>query len=155
MSTSAGDVTQVSGGGSATLPSLTADQLVEVIALLPGADSVELKVSVPEVARRSVVRRLGMDPLDAQLRQVAFFDTPELTLSDHGLVVRARRIQRRPGDAVVEAAPGRTRRGSCHPCGSCSGFGVEVDAMPGRIRLLGKCSRLSVDDKVVKSVLAW
>ena len=75
--------------GAQAPPPLTTDQLVELLALLPGADSVELKASVPEGTRRSVVRNLGMDPMEAHLRQVAFFDTPDLTLSDHGVVVRA------------------------------------------------------------------
>jgi inorganic triphosphatase YgiF len=34
-----------------------------------------------------------MDPLDAQIGQVVFFDTPDLTLNTHGVVVRARRVQ--------------------------------------------------------------
>jgi hypothetical protein len=71
-----------------------------------------------------------MDPLDAQIRQVVFFDTPALTLNQHGLVVRARRIQGKPGDSVVklrpvipDQLPAALRRSP--------GFGVEVDAMPG------------------------
>jgi hypothetical protein len=47
---------------------------------------------------------LGVDPLDAQIRQVYFFDTPELTLNKSGLVVRARRVQRKGDDSVVKAA---------------------------------------------------
>jgi inorganic triphosphatase YgiF len=34
-----------------------------------------------------------MDLLDAQIGQVVFFDTPDLTLNTHGVVVRARRVQ--------------------------------------------------------------
>ena len=87
------------------LPSLSADQLVELLSLLPGADTVELKASVPDATRRSVVQSLGMDPLDAQIRQVAFFDTPDLTLSGQGLVIRARRIQGKSGDSVIKLRP--------------------------------------------------
>ena len=57
------------------------DQLQELLALIKGADSVELKLTVPEASQRSAVRALGMDPLDAQIRQVFFFDTPDLTLN--------------------------------------------------------------------------
>lgn len=71
-----------------------------------------------------------MDPLDAQIRQVFFFDTPELALNGKGLVVRARRIQGRGGDSVVklrpvepDELPEKLRRSK--------NFGVEVDAMPG------------------------
>ena len=43
-----------------------------------------------------------MDPLQAHIRQVVFFDTPELTLSKAGVVVRARRIQGGEGDTVIK-----------------------------------------------------
>jgi hypothetical protein len=42
---------------------------------------------------RLAVAALGMDALQAQIRQVFFFDTLELTLNGAGVVVRARRIQ--------------------------------------------------------------
>ena len=45
-------------------------------ALVASADTVELKLTVPESNQRSAVRSLGMDPLDAEIRQVFFFDTP-------------------------------------------------------------------------------
>ena len=42
-----------------------------------GSDSVELKLTVPE-SDRARPSALEMDPLDAQIRQVFFFDTPDL-----------------------------------------------------------------------------
>ena len=60
--------------------SLSQEQLVELLAVLPASDSVELKLTVPESQHRSTVMGLGMDPLDAQIRQVVFFDTPDLAL---------------------------------------------------------------------------
>jgi hypothetical protein len=42
--------------------------------LLKGADSVELKLTVPDSDLRSAVAALGMDPLEGQIRQVYFFD---------------------------------------------------------------------------------
>ncbi|HET6223921.1 MAG TPA: hypothetical protein VFE11_17220, partial [Dongiaceae bacterium] len=56
-------------------PGLTGEQLGELLALIKGADSVELKLSIPDAARRSAVAALEMDPLEAQMRQVVFFDT--------------------------------------------------------------------------------
>jgi hypothetical protein len=111
-------------------PALTGEQLGELLGLIKGADSVELKLSIPEAARRSAVAALDMDPLDAQIRQVVFFDTPALTLNQHGLVVRARRIQRRPGDSVVKLRPVIPDQLSASLRRSPR-FGVEVDAMPG------------------------
>jgi hypothetical protein len=38
---------------------------------------------VPDADRRSAVAALAMDPLEAQIRQVAFFDPPDLALYEH------------------------------------------------------------------------
>ena len=46
-----------------------------------------------------------MDPLEAQIRQVFFFDTPDLALDKAGVVVRARRIQGKGDDSVVKLRP--------------------------------------------------
>jgi hypothetical protein len=70
---------------------LTDAQLEEMLALTSHADSVELKLTVPDSERRSIVTGLGMDPLDAQIRQVFFFDTPDLRLNKQGVVVRGGR----------------------------------------------------------------
>lgn len=111
-------------------PNLSDEQLREVLGLIQGADSVELKLTVPDELRRSTVMGLGMDPLDAYLRQVVFFDTPELALEQAGVVVRARRSQGRSDDSVVklrpvvpDELPDQVR--------AAETFGVEVDAMPG------------------------
>jgi len=113
-----------------SVPTLTTEQLRAVLVLMKGADSVELKASVPDADQRSVVQALEMDPLQAEIRQVAFFDTPDLQLDKSGVVVRARRIQGKPADSVVKLRPvdpddlpASLRK--------LPGFGVEVDAMPG------------------------
>ncbi len=106
------------------------EDLDQVIALASGADSVELKLTVPDGAHRSAVEALGLDPLDAQIRLVCFFDTPELTLEKAGLIVRARRVQGREDDSVIKLRPvvpdelPETLRGA-------PGMVVELDAMPG------------------------
>ena len=51
----------------------TNEQLSGVLKLIKGADSVELKFTVPDVDRRSAVAALEMDALDPQIRQVMFF----------------------------------------------------------------------------------
>jgi hypothetical protein len=58
---------------------LTDALLEEMLALTSHADSVELKLTVPESDRWSTVTSLGMDPLEAQIRQVFFFDTRSCT----------------------------------------------------------------------------
>jgi hypothetical protein len=118
---------------------LTPSQLRDVTRLLGDVDSVELKVTVPDDGHRAVADRLGMDVLDAKIRQVFFFDTALLELSDHGLVVRARRIQGRAGDVVVKLRPFDVAAG---PPSSARGhrFATEIDAMPGGFVCSGSLS---------------
>ena len=109
---------------------LSDQELEEVLALASKADSVELKLTVPEHEQRSAMCAIGLDPIAAQIRQVFFFDTPDLALDRAGLVVRARRTQGREHDSVVKLRPAvpdelpRELRRSPN-------FGVEVDTMPG------------------------
>jgi len=103
------------------------EDLGELVRLIHGADSVELKLSVPESQQRSTIAELGMDPLDAEIRQVYFFDTPGLAPDAAGVVVRARRVQGKGDDSVVKlrpVVPGELPvRLRIAP-----GFGIEVDA---------------------------
>jgi hypothetical protein len=108
----------------------TNEQLSELLRLIKGADSVELKLTVPDVDRRSAVAALDMDALEAQIRQVVFFDTPDLTLNEHGVVVRARRVQGQGDDSVVKLRPVVPSELPANLRKSPS-FGVEVDALPG------------------------
>ena len=109
---------------------LSGAKLQRLMELMGGADTVELKLTIPETTRAGTSAALGVDPLDAQVRQVFFFDTPELALNAAGVVVRARRRQGEDGDTVVKLRPVEPadlpedlRRNPT--------FGVEVDAMPG------------------------
>ena len=83
---------------------LTDEELSRMLALIKGSDSVELKLTVPESATVRIAA-LGIDPLEAQIRQVFFFDTPDLALSGSGVVVRARRVQGKGDDSVVKLRP--------------------------------------------------
>jgi hypothetical protein len=71
-----------------------------------------------------------VDPLDAQIRQVYFFDTPDLTLNQAGVVVRARRIQGRDGDSTVKLRPIEPSE-VAETIRTSRQFSIEVDAMPG------------------------
>jgi hypothetical protein len=117
---------------SATAPraALPDEELQKLVALIKDADSVELKLTVPEPNQRSTALALGLDPLQAEIRQVFFFDTTELVLDAKGLVVRARRSQKKGDDTVVKLRPvvpaelPKSLRRS-------PSFSVEVDASPG------------------------
>jgi hypothetical protein len=106
------------------------DQLTELLGLIEGADSVELKLTVPTTDHQTAIGALHIDPLDAQIRQVFFFDTPDLSLSTAGVVVRARRVQGKGDDSVVKLRPVVPEQLS-KKLRKTEGFGVEVDAMPG------------------------
>src|SRR5262245_48749698 len=104
-------------------PLLNADE--DLVKLIKTCDSVELKLTVPEPAQLTTARALGLDPLQAEIRQVFFFETPDLALDKAGVVVRARRSQKKGDDTVVKlrpVVPAELRRSPS--------FGVELDASP-------------------------
>ena len=114
----------------ATARALPDDQLQEVLALAAGVDSVELKVTIPETHHQTTIRALGLDPLDAQIRQVFFLDTLDLDLDAAGVILRTRRVQGRDADSVVklrpvvpDELPDKLRQSP--------DMVVELDAMPG------------------------
>jgi hypothetical protein len=115
---------------STATPRLDDQQLNELLDLMSGADSVELKLTLPDEDHRSTGRALGVDPLDAEIRQVFFFDTPDLDLDRQGIVVRARRTQRKGDDSVVKLRPIVPDQLSPEVRADPS-MVVEVDAMPG------------------------
>jgi hypothetical protein len=131
-------------------PALSEEQLAGLLRLLDEVDSVELKLTIAEEARRSAVQALGMDPLEAQIRQVTFFDTPGLDLSAAGVVLRARRVQRRRGDMVVKLRP-------VDPADvpaslrTSKDFSIEVDAMPGGF-VCSASMKSKVEDSRIREV---
>jgi len=92
-----------------------------------------------------------MDPLEAHIRQVYFFDTTSLSLNQQGVVVRARRVQLKGDDSVVKLRPVVP---SDLPADlrKSPNFVVEVDAMPGGFvcsaSLKGKLGMTDVKDAV-------
>jgi hypothetical protein len=127
---------------------LSDEQLQELLGLLRGADSAELKLTIPEDARGGVLRALGIDALDARIRQVFFFDTPELSLDRAGVVVRARRIQDANADTMIklrpvvpDEVPKSLRKDPA--------FKVEVDAMPNGFVCSGSLKGVATNEEVL------
>jgi len=124
---------------------LVSDELLDLIEL------VKLKLTVPERAYRSGSAALGLDPLEAQIRQVFFFDTPDLALNKAGVVARARRIQGKEGDSTIKLRPVVPADLPADLRRSPS-FVVEVDAMPGgyvcSASLKGKATATDVREAV-------
>jgi hypothetical protein len=135
-----------------TSPRFTDEQQAEFLELAKDSDSVELKLTVPEHDHASTVSALGMDPLEAQIRQVFFFDTPDLTLDKAGVVVRARRVQGKGDDSVVKlrpVVPGELPS----ELRNLPSFRVEVDALPGGFVCSGALKR-PLRATAVRSTLA-
>jgi hypothetical protein len=128
-------------------PKLDDEQLVELLRTIRVADSVELKLTLPAEERHSSAAALGMDPLEAQIRQVFFFDTPDLALDGQGVVVRARRIQRKGDDSVVKLRPVMPADLPAE-LREMPEFNVEVDAMPGGFVCSATMKRLLKQPKV-------
>ena len=110
---------------------LDSDGQTELLELTKTVDSVELKFSVAEDDHGKTTHALGLDPIEAEIRQVYFFDTPDLALDAAGVVARARRIQGGSADSVIKLRPvvpdelPKDIRKS-------KSMKIEVDLMPGR-----------------------
>jgi hypothetical protein len=112
-----------------TPPTWTDEERDRMLGLLAHAHSVELKMSVPDTDHRSTVTALDLDPLAAEMVQVWFFDTPSLEVDASGVIARVRRTRTRE-DATVKLRPVVPDE-LPEKLRARSGFGVEIDAMPG------------------------
>jgi hypothetical protein len=135
----------------AARPRLSDEQLAELLELIGGADSVELKLTIPASEQRSAVEALDLDALDAEIRQVFFFETPELALFDSGVVVRARRAQRKGEDTVVKLRPVVPAE-LPDDLRQSPNMVVEVDAMPGGFVCSGSLKRALNSTSKVREV---
>jgi hypothetical protein len=109
---------------------LSAEEMLEVLELVKGSTSIELKLTVPDQSHGDAIKRLGFDPVDAEPRQTYFFDTPDLALNKAGVVVRARRSPGGKADTVVKLRP--VDPANLDPeLRREHGFKIELDAMPG------------------------
>ena len=122
-----------------------------MLGLLDHVDSVELKMSVPDADRRSAVAALDLDPLAADMVQIWFFDTIDLDLNASGVIARVRRTRARDDSTVKlrpivpDDLPAKLR--------ARSGFGVEIDAMPGGFVCSGRLKEKLKPGTVRKSML--
>ena len=132
-------------------PAYTDETLPQLLSLIEGADSVELKVTIAEHEHAVAADALGLDPLDAQIRQVYFFDTPDLALNAQGIVVRARRVQKRRDDSVIKLRPVVPQE-LPNAVRQSSAFTVEVDALPGGFVCSGTMKTMLGSDDVREAV---
>ena len=130
---------------------LSRAQISEVMTILKDVGSVELKLVAPLHTHRATIAKLGLDPIEAEVRQVYFFDTPNLDLNKAGVVVRARRIAGGAGDTVVKLRPVDPAAIDTELRRSES-FKTEVDVVPGGFvcsgSFKGRCTAQEVRDAV-------
>lgn len=128
---------------------LSGEDMLRLVKLAKGSNSIELKLSVPASSHRATAESIGFDPVEAQPRQSFFFDTPDLALNRAGVVLRARRTQGGSGDTVVKLRPVEPSAIDAELRRSAA-FKVEVDVMPGGFvcsaSLKGVCSGQDVLD---------
>jgi hypothetical protein len=68
------------------------EELLQLLGRMAEVPSVELKMNIP-ADQHMAISGLHLDVMAGRLREVVFFDTPDLTLFTNGVVVRARRTQ--------------------------------------------------------------
>ena len=105
-------------------------EIAELLQTMKASDSVELKMTVAADEHRVTMSTLPIDPVEAQPRQVFFFDTPDLRLNQAGVVVRVRRIQGGRGDTVIKLRP-VVADDMPEELRKSPAFNIEVDVLPG------------------------
>jgi hypothetical protein len=130
---------------------LSREQIGEVMKILKDVGSVEIKLVAPIHTHRATIAKLGVDPIETEVRQVYFFDTPNLDLNKAGVVVRARRIQGGAGDTVVKLRPVDPAAIDKELRRSAS-FKTEIDVVPGGFvcsgSFKGRCTAQEAKDAV-------
>lgn len=101
------------------------DVPVETVVIDPAIGAIEIKMTAHVLDEAKVLALLAERGEEPQERTVYFFDTPELTLFEAGLVLRARKIDGDDDDSTVKLRP-------VEPLGlgdwmRVDGFEVEMD----------------------------
>ena len=133
------------------VPELSRSQIDEILTILKDVNSVELKLVAPMETQRATIQKLRVDPIEAEVRQAYFFDTPDLDLNKAGVVVRARRIQGGGGDTVVKLRPVDPAAIDKELRRSVS-FKTEIDAVPGGFVCSGSFKGRCTAQEVLEAV---
>ena len=134
---------------AATAPEkFSAQEQKQILELARKSKSIELKLSVPVTGHRATVAAIGLDPVEAQPRQVFFFDTSDLALQRAGLIVRARRFPGGRADTVIKRRPvdPATIDGDLKRSDS---FKIELDVMPGGFVCSASCKGAATGREVL------
>jgi hypothetical protein len=130
---------------------LSSEKINEVVRMLNDVGSMELKLVVPMAVHSVTIKKLGVDPVEAEPRQVFFFDTPNFDLDRAGVVVRARRIQGGDADTVVKLRPVDPSKIDPDLSRSAS-WKTEIDFVPGGFVCSGSVKGRSSGQEVLDAV---
>ena len=131
-----------------TAPVFSAEDVKKILDLAKSLASIELKLSVPLSGHRATIASLGLDPVEAQPRQVYFFDTPDLALNRAGLIVRARRFQGGRADTVIKLRPVDPATIDAE-IKRFDSFKLELDVIPGGFVCSASCKGASTGRDVL------
>jgi hypothetical protein len=77
----------------------------KVAALVSGANSIEIKATIPEHQVDSTLARFGLTVDHDEERYIYFYDTPGLDLQRSGIITRARRVVGDQHDSTIKFRP--------------------------------------------------
>jgi len=111
---------------------VTEEQRKAFEAKIAGADKVELKITVTGEDEERAYESLDISERIAVRRAIYFFDTPELTLNQAGVVLRARDIENANHDSVVKIRPVEPEKVD-DKWRVTDGFKIEADVVGNRV----------------------
>ena len=77
----------------------------KVAAMVSGANSIEIKATIPESQVDSTLARFGLTIAHDQERYIYFYDTADLDLNKAGIITRSRRVVGDQHDSTVKFRP--------------------------------------------------
>ena len=94
----------------------------------PGIGAIEIKITARAADEDAVRAALETADIEAERRDIWFYDTPELALFDRGLVLRARLVHGGADDSTVKLRPVDPATIAQH-WRDTAGFEIELDAV--------------------------
>jgi hypothetical protein len=73
--------------------------------ILAGTEAIEIKATIPQSQVKAALRRYGLTERNDDERYIYFFDTPDLTLLESGIIARARRVVGGEHDSTIKFRP--------------------------------------------------
>lgn len=133
----------------AAQPAVSSERLAALIRQWRGGSRARFTLSTADADHRSAVVGLGLDLLDARLRQVHFFDTGDVSLARRRICVWLARTQRAAATAGVTLCPPVSE----DLPDQARGFRIEIDAVPGGYQWAA-AMRSTVDDVDARAAIA-